>query len=134
MAATLTIPLVTLPAGSRTFGPVTVPDADTAVTLTVDRTPAGGLNALGAASVLGMEAQMSTDGGATWHATDTGQPGTQTAWTAAGGTFTAPRGGAVYGTSAGTWTLFPGTGRRVRATVTVSGPSSIAVAGSLVTQ
>lgn len=131
--ATLTIPLVTLPVGSQTFGPVTLPAGDSTVTLTVDRTPAGGLNALTGASVLGMDAQMSTDGGATWHAVDTDQPGSQTAWTAAGGTFTPPRGGSPYATSAGTWPLFPGSGRRVRATVTVSGPSPIAVAGSLVT-
>jgi hypothetical protein len=126
MASTFTIPLVTLPVGSQTFGPTTIPDPDTSVTLTIDRTVANGLNTRTGASVLMMVAEMSTDGGATWHAVDTGQPGTQTAWgTAGGGT------GLV---SAGTWPLFPGTSRRLRATVTVSGPASIAVAGSIATQ
>ena len=132
--ATLNIPLITLPPGTRTFGPVTLPSGDTSVTLTIDRTPPGGLNGLSGASQIAVEAQMSTDGGTTWHAVDTDQPGSQTMWAAAGGTFTTPRGGTIYTTSSGTWPLFPGTGRRVQATVTVSGPSSIAVAGTLVTQ
>lgn len=138
MASTFPIPLTTLPVGSRVFGPATIPDADTAVTLTVDRTVTGGLNSLTTASHLAVLAEMSTDGGVTWHATDTGSPGTATAWTAEGGPLT--RIDKVTGlpvtvtASAGTWPLFPGTSRRLRATITVSGPSSIAVAGSIATQ
>lgn len=132
MPATLTIPLTTLPVGQRTFGPVTVPDTDTSVTLTVDRTVAGGLNALTSSSTLAMAAEMSNDGGATWHAVDTTAPGTRTEWGTAGGLIPTRTGNAPA--SSGTWPLAPGTGRRVRATVTVAGPSSIAVAGSIATQ
>ena len=127
MSSTFNIPLTTLTAGPHTFGPATIPDADTSVTVSVDRTVTGGLNSLTAASTLGMTAEMSTDGGVTWHAVDTGQPGTQTSWSAVGG-------GTGWSASSGTWPLFPGTSRRLRATVTVSGPSSIAVAGSIATQ
>lgn len=134
---TTNIPLTTLPVGSRQFGPHTAADSETSITLAVDRTVAGGLNALTTASQLAILVEMSTDGGTTWHATDTDQQGTETAWTAAGGTLTRidkttglP---VTVAVSSGTWPLFPGTSRRLRATITVSGPSSIAVAGSLVT-
>lgn len=136
MASSFPIPLTSLPPGPRTFGPAPVADADTRVTLTVDRTPAGGLNAITAASVLDMEAQMSSDGGATWHAVDTGQPGTRTSWTTTGGlaTWTDKQGTVHTATaSSGTWPLFPGSGRQVRATVTVTGPDPIAVSGSIAT-
>jgi hypothetical protein len=133
---TFPIPAVTLPAGTRTFGPAAVPDADTRLTLTVDRTPAGGLTELTAASALDMEAQMSSDGGTTWHAVDTGQPGTRTSWTTIGGPVTSTdRQGTEHtaAVSSGTWPLFPGASRLVRATVTVSGPAPIAVTGSIAT-
>lgn len=137
MASTFPIPLTTLPVGSRTFGPATVPDADSRVALTVDRTVTGGLNSLDSSSVLTMLAEMSTDGGSTWHAVDIGVAGTQTAWTAVGGTtvYTDPHNGqqVTITASSGSWPLFPGTSRRIRATVTVTGPSSIAVAGSIAT-
>lgn len=131
MPVNFQIPLTTLPPGSRVFGPATVPNPDTSVTLSVDRTVAGGLNSLTGASVLGMTAEVSTDGGVTWHAVDTDQPGTVTAWEAPGGTIQTAAG--PSGSSSGTWPLFPGTGRRVRATVTITGPASIAVAGSIAT-
>ena len=137
MASTFQIPQITLPVGSGTFGPATVPDADSRITVSIDRTVSGGLNSLTAASVLAMLAEMSTDGGSTWHAVDTLAAGTETAWETGGGDLsgTNPRTGQPVGlVSSGTWSLAPGTGRRVRATVTVSGPSSIAVAGSIATQ
>ena len=136
MPVNFTIPLVTYQPGAHTVGPAAVPDADSRVTLTVDRTPPGGLNALDGSSELRMEAQLSTDGGATWHAVDTDQPGTATAWGAPGGPVTwTDKAGAVhvYTASAGTWPLFPGTGRRIQAVVTVDGPSPIAITGSIVT-
>lgn len=137
MATTTNIPLTTLPAGSRQFGPHTAADAEASITLTIDRTVAGGLNALTAASQIAVLVEMSADGGVTWHATDTDQPGTATSWATTGGALT--RIDKVTGlpvtvtASSGTWPLFPGTSRRLRATVTVSGPSSVAVAGSFVT-
>lgn len=136
MASTLTIPLTTLPVGATTFGPVTIADTDTRATLTVDRTVTGGLNSLTSASTLAMEAQMSGDGGATWHAVDAGQPGTVTSWTTPGGiqTFTDRNGVQhAYTSSSGTWPLFPGTSRLGRAVVTVTGSSSVAISGSIAT-
>jgi hypothetical protein len=134
MASSFPIPQTSLQPGSRTFGPATIPDADSQVTLAVDRTVAGGLNSLTAASTLSMTAEMSSDGGVTWHAVDTGAAGTQTAWSAEGGTFTNSHTGLPITVSSGTWPLFPGAGRRLRATVTVAGPSAITVAGSIATQ
>lgn len=131
-----TIPLTTFQPGSTPVGPASVADADSRVTLTVDRTVAGGLNALTAASELHMEAQLSTDGGATWHAVDTDQPGTATAWGSPGGpiTWTDKSGTShAYTASSGTWPIFPGTGRRIQAVVTVTGPAPIAISGSIVT-
>lgn len=136
MPVSFTIPLTAFQPGSHTAGPAAVPDGDTRVTLTVDRTVAGGLNALTAASGLHMEAQLSTDGGATWHAVDTDQPGTSTSWGAPGGPATwTDKQGVVHtaGVSSGTWPIFPGTGRRIQAVITVTGPSAVAVAGSIVT-
>lgn len=45
MSFTLTIPLTTLTVGAHDFGPYTVQPADNQVTLTVDRTVTGGLDA-----------------------------------------------------------------------------------------
>lgn len=131
MATTFPIPLTTLTVGAHTFGPATIADTDTSVTFSIDRTVAGGLNSLTAASTLALQGEMSTDGGVTWHAVDSAA-GTDTHWSTTGGVFTG-RNGTVT-TSSGTWPLAAGTSRRLRATVTVSGPSSIAVAGSIATQ
>lgn len=135
MASTFPIPLTTLPVGSRQFGPATIPDADTSVTFSIDRTVAGGLNSLTTASALTLKAEMSTDSGATWHAVDSAA-GTDTSWGTNGGDISGiDRHGNPTGlVSSGTWSLAPGTSRRLRATITVSGPSSIAVAGSIATQ
>lgn len=124
MSTTTTIPLVTLPAGSRTFGPANAADTETSITLTIDRTVAGGLNSLTTASLLSVDVQQSDDGGTTW--LDLGNWGTD------GGSDIDGHGN-VFTVSSGTWDLRPGTSRKVRGTVTVSGPSSIAVAGSIVT-
>lgn len=136
MPVNFPINTVTLQVGSRTFGPASVPDGDSFITLTIDRTVAGGLNALTLSSVLTMEAQVSTDGGNTWHAVDTDQVGTVTMWQTVGSpiTFTDKQGVQhVYTASSATWPLFPGTGRRIQAIATVAGPSSIVISGSIVT-
>jgi hypothetical protein len=124
VATTLTIPLLTLPVGSRTFGPHTAADAETKITLSIDRTVTGGLNSLTAASAIEVDVQQSADGGATWQ--DLG------AWTSVGGIYI-DRHGITGAVSLGIWPLFPGTSRKLQATVTVAG-TPIAVAGSLVTQ
>lgn len=123
MATTFNIPQVTLPVGQRTFGPSTAADAEASITLTIDRTVAGGLNSLTTASILGADVQQSNDGGTTW--IDLG------GWTAEGGTIVNAH-GVTSTISAGTWQLRPGTGRQLRATVTVTA-TSIAVAGTIVT-
>lgn len=124
MATTFTIPLTTLPVGSQTFGPENAKNSEAQIVLTIDRTVAGGLNSLTTSSVLGADVQQSNDGGATW--IDLG------AWQAPGGTITIK--GTQVNASTGTWNLRPGTSRELRAMITVSGPSSIAVAGTIVTQ
>lgn len=124
MPTTFNIPLTTLPVGSDTFGPSHPADSEASVTLTIDRTVAGGLNSLTSASTLGVDLQESLDGGVSWQ--DLGD-------------FTTPGGVFIYKTgstatvSVGRWNLIPGTSRQLRATITVSG-TSIAVAGSIVTQ
>ena len=136
MASTTTIPLTTLPIGSQVFGPHVAQASESSVSLTIDRTVAGGLNSLTLDSVLAVLVELSNDGGTTWHATDTDQMGTQTAWTAVGSpvTYTDKQGVQhVYTVSSATWYLFPGNPRRIRATITVSGPSPIAIAGSITT-
>lgn len=125
MATTFTIPLVTLPVGSRTFGPATPADAESAILLTIDRTVANGLNALTAASVVSADVQESLDGGVTWQ--DLGGAGFP------GGLIFSAKTGANATSSTGRWLLIPGASRQLQATVTVAGPASIAVAGTIVT-
>jgi hypothetical protein len=126
---------VTVAVGSRQFGPATASNTDTAVTLIIDRTVTNGLNSLTVSSVILAILEMSTDG-VNWHAVDTNLNGSQTSWSTVGSaiTFTDRQGVQhVYAESSGNWPLFPGTGRQLRATVIVSGPTPIAVAGSIVT-
>jgi len=133
---TFPILLTTLPVGSQIFGPVTVSDADSSIKLTIDRTVVAGLNAATSDTTVTAAAQMSLDGGTTWQATDSDQPGTITQWTAIGGpiTYTDKQGVShIYTESSGTWFLFPGTSRKLRATITVAGPLALAVAGSIIT-
>jgi hypothetical protein len=126
MAGTLTIPLTTLPDGARIFGPAAVADADTRVALTVDRTPAGGLNSLTAATSIDLLVEQSNDGGATWFLIVDGSipGGVQQA-------FRQPPGTPATSDQI-TVTFAPGTGRRARATMTVTG-GPVAVQGSLTT-
>lgn len=135
---TTNIPLTTLPVGTRQFGPHTANNNDSSVILNINRDPSGGLNSLTSENVLQVEAQMSTDGGATWHAVDTDQQGSQTYFVMNGGTYTyIERGTGIERThvvSSAQWPLYPGINRRLRAFITVSGPSSITVSGSIVTQ
>jgi hypothetical protein len=125
MATSFTIPLVTLPVGSQVFGPAHPANGEISLTLTIDRTVAGGLNSLTAASLLTVTVEQSNDGGATWLSLG--------AWGTDGGLYPMNRAGDPSVVSAGTWPLFAGTSRQLRATVTVAG-TSIAVAGSIATQ
>ena len=129
MATTVTIPLTTLTVGAHDFGPAAVPGSLTTSELVIDRTVPGGLNSLTAASVLSIQIMQSNDGGATWTLiVGADSPGGIMTWTDRGGTLHEMDESSV---SDG---FLPGTGRRVKATITVSGPSSIAVAGTLTLQ
>lgn len=123
MASTTNIPLTTLAVGSRDFGPASVADADTAVTLSLDRTVAGGLNATPAAQV-NIEILQSNDGGATWK---------MIASAVANGGLIIGRGGTDITVSSIGTTWDPGTSRLAKATVVVTG-ASVAVAGTLTTR
>jgi hypothetical protein len=126
MAGTVTIPLTTLPVGAHAFGPAAAADSDHGVLLTVDRTVTGGFNSQPASTTADYRADQSADGGVTWVLIAGGTMG--------GGTVAAvqpPRGpGGTMGTSTVSADMLPGTGRQVRAVVTVSG-APVAVAGTL---
>lgn len=124
MSTTFNIPLTTLQVGSRDLGPTSPKNIEQSILLTVDRTVAGGLNSLGTDSSIEFLVMQSNDGGATWILTVGGSM--------PGGVFT-DKLGATIGVSTLRVDLFPGTSRQLKATVTVSGPSPIAVAGTLVT-
>jgi hypothetical protein len=123
---TISIPLTSLSVGLHDFGPAAIADGLTTSNLSVDRTVAGGLDSLTPASTLQVQIMQSNDGGATWTMiVGAGAAGGVFRWT--------DKNGVVH--QATTFTcgdgFLPGTGRLVKATVTVAGPSSIAVQGTL---
>jgi hypothetical protein len=122
MAGTVPVPLTTLSDGVRTFGPASVADTDSRAVLTLDRTVAGGLNSLTAATTIELAIEQSDDGGATWFLIVDG--------IVTGGLVPAFRGGgnAVTTTTSAYWA--PGTGRQARAKMTVAG-GPVAVQGTL---
>ena len=123
MAGTISIPLVTLPAGSRDFGPAPVPDGDSLITITIDRTVTNGLNSKTAATLVTLTSYQSGDSGATWNELSSA--------TAPGGIFV--KNGVTAAASVIGVGLWPGTSRQVKANLTVAG-SSVAVAGTVATQ
>lgn len=126
MAGTLNIPLTTLSDGTRHFGPAPVADADVIGSLSLDRTVAGGLNALTSAATLEITVDQSNDGGATWFplvdATVTGGlvPARQPPKGPGGNAVTAEAGARFA----------PGTSRQARGTVVTAG-GPVTVQGSL---
>lgn len=121
MAGTTSFGPVTVNPGPRIFGPVNLADTDTMLELTIDRTVAGGFNDT-PASAAEISFEQSNDGGATWteicNATFTGG-------------IHLGHGGVQSNSNDVGSNLFPGTGRKGRAIVTISG-SAVAVAGTLV--
>lgn len=123
---TFTIPSTTLPVGQTTVGPLTGLSAGFSCAITVDRTGSGShpwLDTLTSSSVLDVLIQSSPDG-VTWD--------NEVESSTIGGTLIS----AKNGTTETTWELEvdglnPGA-TEVRAVVTVTGPSSIEVSGSLV--
>jgi len=121
---TITVPPTTLPVGDSSFGG-SLGDTANQIAITVDRTPSGGLNDLAADSTVAVAVAVSYDSGATYDLQGSGGP-----WE--GGVVLDKHGNpdlfaAIY------TTIEPGTGRLARLTVTIAGPSSVVVAGSIVT-
>lgn len=126
MAGTTNIPLTTLAVGPHTFpasGGMAVADSDTLVRLSIDRTVVNGFNTQPATTTALIYTYQSSDGGTTWK------------WIAGdqitGGIYSSAKTG-QENTDYVEVNLDPGTGRLVKATVTVSG-AAVAVAGSLIT-
>lgn len=116
---TLTIPTTTLPVGVTTLGPVNVGNNSRAG-ITVDRTIAGGLNSVSTSSSIQVLIQTSIDGvtwndlcGATWP----------------GGIWVTGH-GQVNTSSISTGDVDAAV-TKVKVIATVTGPSSIAVAGTI---
>jgi hypothetical protein len=121
---TINVPSTTISVGSRSFtGPVD--DASNHIAITIDRTPAGGLNSLTSASQLSIGVTASYDGGVTFGNVGFGGP-----WP--GGT-ELDKHGVQRTFDFMSTTLEPGTGRIARLTITVAGPSSIVAGGSIAT-
>lgn len=121
---TINVPATSLTAGDHVFsGPVA--DSLNQIAITIDRTPAAGLNSLTAASTVAIGVTASYDGGVTFGNVGFGGP-----WP--GGT-ELDKHGVQRTTDTMTTTLEPGTGRIVRLTVTVAGPVSVTVGGSITT-
>lgn len=129
MASTFNIPATSIPVGTTTFGPASVPDADNGVSLIIDRTASkgnvNGFNSLTSATQMNVQIDQSNDGGNTWQNLAAMGP-------IIGGIFTTDKTGTTTTvTQERLSTEFnPGTGRVVRAVVTGSG-TSVAISGSI---
>lgn len=124
--ATFSIPSTTVQPGVTPFGPFSIADADLGVVISVNRNQAPNpLNGLTAATTYTLELQQSVDGGTTWHALGgaSGIPG---------GSIPTKTGGTLAADSV-TTTFNNGTGRLVRAQVTVTGSSPVTLSGSITT-
>jgi hypothetical protein len=124
MGTNTAIPLTTLPPGETVLGPVTVPAGLLGGTLSIDRTVPGGLNSLADTSTVTMTWDESFDGGTSWNNLGV-TPLTAGVIVHLGVTQTT----GLCGVSLSGL----GPGRQLRLTADVSGPSPVAVAGSLTT-
>lgn len=121
MPGTVNIPLTTLPPGTYNFGPASVGDTDTGITITLDRTVTNGFNSQPFSTNLWMSAYQSNDGGNTWVECGGGRVD--------GGVFKTRAGVTINSADVET-SLIPGTGRLILAQIIVSG-TSVAVQGTL---
>lgn len=125
MPSTFNFGPITLNIGTRVLGPTSVPDADSSVTLTIDRTVTNGFNSQPDTTQATFFIDQSNDGGNTWKTITSAGP-------IIGGIFTVDKTGLTK-TQERQFTQFdPGISRQVRFTFTVSG-STVAVAGTLTT-
>lgn len=116
---TLTINPTTFPVGLTTVGPLNVGN-NTSARIVTDRTVAGGLNSLTSASTVAVMIQISPDNGTTW--------ADLCGATWVGGIYTG-RAGQLNSDSIGTGDA--DTATRVRVLMTVAGPSSVVIAGTV---
>lgn len=128
MASTFTVPLTSLPPGTYHFpnaGGSPIADGDTFIDLNIDRTVAGGLNALTAAATIQINVYQSDDGGNIFYSLAGGG--------LTGGLYPNPKTGGNFTNSIVRTFLNPtGSGRVARAEIIVAG-ATIAVAGVLTT-
>ena len=126
MASQLTIPRIVIsPGGPLTSPSLAVPDGDTLMRLSIDRTIANGLNASPATAVLTLYVDQSNDGGVNWLWTGGAQ--------LTGGIFISPKLGQLD-TDYIEVGLNPATSRLVRGRVAIiGGGGSVAIAGTLIT-
>jgi hypothetical protein len=122
VALNLTIPPTTLSDadGLKSYGPVTLHQADSAVLLTIDRAVAGGFNSVAPTVAMHVEIDYSPDGGATWTLLVAGD---------ISGGVTTDRNGTRTTSTLGTGTDLVKSAQ-LRATVQVTG-GTVTVAGSL---
>jgi hypothetical protein len=120
----LTVPPITMSVGDQSFTG-SVDDVDNHIAIVTDRTPAGGMNDLTSDTTLAIAIAASYDGGATFELQGSAGP-----W--AGGIIPDKHGNPNLTDSMST-TIGPGTGRLVRLTVTIAGPSSVVAGGTITT-
>jgi hypothetical protein len=120
---TVPIPLITLQVGTREFGPASVDDTVEHVTLTVDRSVAGGLNSQPATTTLEIGVWQSDNNGASWEF--------RASAGLTGGLYPRNVAGDPYLESSVQVNLTPASGRRVKAVTDTTG-AAVAIAGSLV--
>lgn len=105
----------TFAVGTDTIGPYPA-GSFTQAAFSIDRTVAGGLNSLTAATIVVLDMMRSTDGGVTWTNANT--------YETQGGPF-------PFSTDNADFTIAAGVGTHVEMLVTVTGPSSVVLAGSV---
>lgn len=127
MPSQLAIPRTTIKPNNPLTSPnLSIPDGDSIINLSIDRTIANGLNASPTTAVLQLDVDQSNDGGATW----TWIGGDQMT----GGIYVSPKTGQEEDTDYIEVGLNAGTSRLARGRLFVTGGGgSVAIAGTLTT-
>jgi hypothetical protein len=125
MPASMTVPTFTCPVGSTDSASFLIDDADTMLHFSLSRLVAGGLESLTTATWITVIISQSDDDGASW---DPRGGGT---WP---GGHQVDRNGVTLSTFGSNTYLVPGaTGRRLKATATVTGPDPVVISGNVTT-
>ena len=120
----LTVAPLTMTVGDNVFSG-SVDDTDNQIFILTDRTPAGGMNDLTSDTTCAIAIAAAYDGGVTWEPQGYGGP-----W--AGGIILDKHGNPDLTDQLGT-SIEPGTSRQVQLTVTITGPSSVVLGGTITT-